>query len=69
MIHYKIGKIVKKKGLSARQLAEAAKISPNTAALIIKAQTSKDYSIGADVMDKVCKVLKCQPGDLLEYKR
>jgi DNA-binding Xre family transcriptional regulator len=69
MIRYKIGKYAKSKGYTARRLAKEAGIGHNTAALIMRAKTSKEYSVGADVLDKVCAVLKCQPGDILKYQK
>jgi DNA-binding Xre family transcriptional regulator len=69
MITYKIGIMAKTKGFSARKLATAAGISPNTAALLIKARSHKDYNVCADVLDKVCAVLNCRLHDILEYRR
>jgi len=68
MIKFKIGELVKQQGLSGRQLAIQAGISPNTAALLIKAKTHKDYNVSMDIIDKVCAVLKVQPANLLYFK-
>lgn len=67
MIKYFIGDIVKKKGLSARGLAAKVGVSPNTASLLIKAKDCGDYNTTMEVLDRVCKVLRCQPGKLLKY--
>lgn len=69
MIKYSIGKLVKKKGLSARGLAAKAGISPNTAALLIKAKSHEDYNVTADVIDRICYVLGCRVEDILEHKK
>lgn len=69
MIKYKIGKMADQRGFSARGLAKEAQISPNTVAMLMKAKTHKDYNVCADVIDKICRVLKCKLGDLLEYKK
>lgn len=69
MITYKIGNMAKLRGLSARQLAVKAGISPNTAALLIKAKSHKDYNVCTDVLDKICNTLECSLKDILEYRR
>lgn len=69
MIKYKIGDMLKKKGLSARALALKAGISPNTAALLVGAKTQKDYNVCADIMDKICMALDCHLEDILEFKK
>lgn len=67
MIKYNIGKVVKALSLSGRQFAKLAKISPNTAALLIKAESQKDYSVSTALLDRICAVLGKQPGNLLKY--
>ncbi|MFA4971617.1 MAG: helix-turn-helix transcriptional regulator [bacterium] len=69
MIKYKIGNMAKSKGFSARRLADAAGVSPNTAALLIKAKNHKDYNVCTDVLDKVCTVFGCRLDDILEYRK
>lgn len=69
MIVYKIGQLAKLRGLSARQLAAAAGISPNTAALLIKAKSHRDYNVSADVLDKICNVFGCRLKNILEYRK
>lgn len=41
---------------------EAAKLSPT-----IIARMSKNEPIGTRTLEKICSVLQCQPGDVLEY--
>ncbi len=69
MIRYKIRNLAIKQGYSARKLAAEAGIGHNTAALLMKAKTHEDYNVSVDILDKVCRVLRCQPSDILEYKK
>lgn len=32
------------------------------------AKLSRDEYVALEVIDKLCQVLKCQPGEILEYK-
>lgn len=68
MIKYRIKEMVDKEGLSGRQFALKAGISHNTAALLIKAKSQKDYNVSIDVLDRVCRALKCQPKHLLKFE-
>lgn len=50
--------------MTQKQLAEVTGIRPPTISQIALG-TSKHIPI--DVLDKICKTLHCQPGDILEY--
>jgi putative transcriptional regulator len=50
--------------MTQRQLWEAAEVRPPTISALC---TGSVKQIPVDVLDKVCRVLNCQPGDLLEY--
>ena len=45
-------------------LARASKVRPNT---ISELYNEVDVSIRLKDLDRICKALGCQPGDLLEY--
>ena len=50
-----------KKGLKKTDLMELADITTNTVA-----KFSKGEPVGLDVIEKLCKALDCQPGDIFE---
>lgn len=50
--------------MTQKRLAEIAKIRPTTLSRICLGQIDR---LPVDVLDKMCKVLDCQPGDLMEY--
>ncbi len=53
-----------KRGKKLTQLAEAIDISlPNLSIL----KTNKARAIRFSTLEAICRVLECQPGDLLEY--
>ena len=52
-------------GLSQEQLAEMVGMAQ---ADISRIETGKTSAISLDVLDRLCKALKCQPGDILVRK-
>lgn len=55
-----------KKKMSSNELAQ--KIGITTANLSIL-KTNKGKAIRFSTLDKICEVLECTPGDILEYKK
>ena len=55
-----------KKKMSSNELAQ--KIGITTANLSIL-KTNKGKAIRFSTIDKICEVLECTPGDILEYKK
>ena len=53
-------------GLSQEQLAEMVGMAQ---ADISRIETGKTSAITLDVLDRLCKALKCEPGDILVRKR
>lgn len=58
----KMWKLLIDKKMSAAQLRKAADISPNT-----MTKFHKDELVSMDVLCKICEVLQCDFGDLVEY--
>lgn len=54
-----------KRKISLNELAEKVGIT-NTNLSILK--TGKAKAIRFSTLEEICKVLNCQPGDILEYK-
>ena len=55
-----------KRKMSSNELAQ--KIGITTANLSIL-KTNKGKAIRFSTLDKICEVLNCTPGDILEYKK
>lgn len=55
-----------KKGLTYRALATMIGKSESYAANLQRFATSGTYMPSVEVLDAICKALKCQPGDLLK---
>lgn len=55
-------KLLIDRDMKKKDLMEAAKLSPT-----IIARMSKNEPIGTRTLEKICGVLDCQPGDVLEY--
>ena len=53
-----------KRGLSLSELAEAIDITLANLSIL---KTNKARAIRFSTLDAICRVLDCQPGDLLEY--
>ncbi|MBO5562040.1 MAG: helix-turn-helix transcriptional regulator [Firmicutes bacterium] len=54
-----------KRKISSNELAEKVGITPANLSIL---KTGKAKAIRFSTLDKVCEVLECQPGDILEYK-
>ena len=55
-----------KRKLSGTELAERVGITPANLSIL---KTGKAKAIRFSTLDKLCEVLDCQPGDILEYQR
>lgn len=55
-------KLLIDKGMTRETLRLALGLSPST-----MAKMGKNKNVSLDVIEKICKYLNCQPGDLLEY--
>lgn len=53
-----------KRKISSNELAEKVGI---TAANLSILKTGKAKAVRFSTLDKICEVLECQPGDILEY--
>ena len=65
MITVNLDVAMKKTKISSQELA--VKIGITNANLSIL-KTNKGKAIRFSTLDKICKVLNCTPGDILEYK-
>ena len=64
MVKIHLSRILGEQRLSQKRLAEMAGIRPNTVNAIYHEQVRR---IDFDVLDRICRALHCQPGDLLAY--
>ena len=54
-----------KKKMRSKELAEAIGITEQNLSIL---KTGKARALRLSTLDTICKVLECQPGDLLEFK-
>ena len=64
MIKFRTKVLLAMNDMNQKDLAEATGVRPSTISAMC---TGAAKHIPVDVLDKICTVLKCQPGDLLEY--
>ena len=64
MIIVRLDRIMADRKMSLRELSEKAEISNVNMSLI---KTGKVKGIRFGTMNKLCKILNCQPGDLFEF--
>jgi putative transcriptional regulator len=64
MIIVKINELLKKQAKTVYWLSKQTGISNNNLSNMIK---NKTESINFVVLNQICKVLKCEPGDILKY--
>lgn len=54
-----------KRKISSNELAEKIDITPANLSIL---KTGKAKAVRFSTLDKICKVLDCQPGDILEWR-
>ena len=64
MIVFRLRDIADERGLSVRDISERAKLPYNTVLSFYRGSISR---ITFDVLDKICRAVEAQPGDLLRY--
>lgn len=64
MIKFKVKVMLAIREMTQRELAERTGVRPPTISAIC---TGAARHIPVDVLDKICTVLDCQPGDIMEY--
>lgn len=53
-----------KRKMQSKDLAEKLDITPANLSIL---KTGKAKGIRFDTLDAICRILNCQPGDVLEY--
>lgn len=64
MIIVNLDVMMAKRKISSNELAEIIEITPANLSIL---KTGKAKAIRFSTLDKLCKALKCQPGDILEF--
>ena len=65
MIVFNLKGLMKQRGVKLMDLAREAGI---TDANMSKVKTGKTVSLKIKTLNTICRVLNCQPGDILEYR-
>ena len=66
MIKFKVKVMLAMREMTQKELAEKTGIRPPTISAIC---TGTIKHLPVDVLDRICNVLDCQPGDIVEYIR
>ena len=61
--YYKLLDLLNRRGIGKEKLRKEIGVSSATMAKI-----AKNEYLSLEVIDKICGVLNCQPGDILEYQ-
>lgn len=64
MIKFRIKVMLAMREMTQKELAEKTGVRPPTISALC---TGSAKHIPVDVLDKICTVLNCQPGDIVEY--
>ena len=65
MILINLDVIMAKKKISSQELAERVGITPANLTIL---KTNKAKAIRFSTLDKICEILECKPGDILDYE-
>lgn len=60
--YYKLNALLESKNMKKIDLQRAIDASPST-----MANFSKNKYVAMSIIDKICEVLQCQPGDIMSY--
>ena len=55
-----------KRKMQSKELAEKLDITPANLSIL---KTGKAKGIRFDTLEAICRILDCQPGDILEYRK
>lgn len=58
--------IMAKRKISSNELAEKIEITPANLSIL---KTGKAKAVRFSTLERLCEVLDCQPGDILEYTK
>ena len=64
MIKFKVKVMLAVRGMTQKELAEKTGIRPPTVSAICVGSVKH---LPVEALDKICKVLDCQPADIMEY--
>lgn len=65
MIIVNLDVMMAKRKISSQELAERIGITQSNLSIL---KTNKGKAIRFSTLDKICEVLECTPGDILDYK-
>lgn len=65
MIVVNLDVMMAKRKISLTELAERVDLTPANLSIL---KTGKARAVRFSTLDRICKVLDCQPGDLLEFR-
>ncbi len=65
MIIVNLDVMMAKRKINSIELAEKLGITPSNLSIL---KTNKGKAIRFSTLDKICKILECTPGDILEYR-
>ncbi|MBV7389330.1 MULTISPECIES: helix-turn-helix domain-containing protein [Enterococcus] len=66
MIKINLDRIMLEKGVTSKELAEKIGITPANLSIL---KTGKAKGIRFNTLEKICEVLDCQPGEIVEWIR
>ncbi len=66
MIIVNLDVMMAKRKISSQQLAEKVGITQANLSIL---KTNKGKAIRFSTLDKICEVLECTPGDILDYEK
>lgn len=65
MIVFNLDVMLAKRKMSLSELSEKVGITMSNLSIL---KTGKAKAVRTETMNKICSVLNCQPGDLMEYR-
>ncbi len=63
-IYVNLDEIIRKNNFTSKELAETIGITEANLSIL---RSNKAKAIRFSTLNKICKILKCEPGDILKY--
>ena len=60
-----LDKVLEQREMKSTELAERINLTPANLSIL---KTGKAKAVRFSTLESICKVLECQPGDILEYR-
>lgn len=70
MIRFRLTELISDKAFKERRVVSLSEVAESTGihrATLSKVTNQPGANVGTEIVDKLCRYFRCQPGDLMQY--